>query len=164
MLYKSRRAILAPDPAFPKTHPRFRVQGPFSLFNFPNVLKHESRIFAWILDPSPVFHFQSSHPKQFLPSRRIFPPEFQNPSTSPPNKIYSASHLVNHIVHQNAGTLNLVRIVTFVIQEQSISTSSLRLRNPASPKSMPPEADSRFISYPHPPKAMLPEADSRPVS
>ena len=128
---------------------------------FPNVPKHESQILhgSWIFPlfsnpPIPNNSDQAQEYSAGIPESKYVPT----------SKIYSASHLFNQIVRQKRRNFELRQNRHIRGQEQSISTSSLRLRNPASPKSMPPEADSRFISYPHPPKAMLPEADSRPMS
>jgi hypothetical protein len=56
MLYKPQNAILAPDPGISKDASSFPSPDPFSPFAFPNVPKHQSRIFhgSWILPLFPI--------------------------------------------------------------------------------------------------------------
>ena len=102
----SRPSISKDKSSFPSSRPIISIP-------FPNVLKHESQILhsSWILPlfSNPPVPNNSYRAQEY--SAGILESEYV-----PTKKIYSASHLVNHIVRQKAGTLNLVRIVTFVVR------------------------------------------------
>jgi hypothetical protein len=114
----SRPSISKDKSSFPSSRPIISIP-------FPNVLKHESQ---------PILPIPNNSYRAQEYSAGILESEYV-----PTKKIYSASHLVNHILRQKAGTLNLVRIVTFVVRNNPSrprpSASGIPpRRNPCHPK------------------------------